>query len=79
MTNHSGKKNVTFRASQYIHLEEKKMNWTYLKYLLLANWRTTQTKRKCRRVENYYRHTAYCQSQADANFYGGGGGAFIDG
>jgi hypothetical protein len=48
--------------------------------MLFAQDRTIQTKRKCKRVENYYTHIPYYQSQAGADIPRvGGGGAFNNG
>lgn len=79
MTNHSGKE-ICYFSSLSVHSPGGKENELNVSEVMLsAMWRTTQTKRKFRRVQNFYRHTAHCHSQADADFSEGGVGLYING
>jgi len=73
MTNHSGREICYFSSLSGRSPGGKEYELKVSEVMLLAQWRTTQTKRKFRRVEDYYGHTAHCQSQADADVYGGEG------
>jgi hypothetical protein len=67
MTNHSGKEKCYFSSLLVLSPGVNGDELNVLEVMLLAKWRTTQTKRQFKRAENYYRHTVHCLSQADAD------------